>query len=186
MVGVKNKNNNTYSTSVSESEFPLLLQADIYKVLMDASGNLPVSFTMPALTAGTANIGVVGTHQKLLAAMYADTVATLAAAATFTSTARDTQVAATAPFLAFGEVQVLAISDKALSLYVDESVDSSAWHTVKVLAATDVVDYAGTPATLKVASLNYKPTARYVRLTIKNTEATDANTICKMWSRVIG
>ena len=158
----------------------------VEKMNFDVTNQLRVVFVQPALTAGTATIGVVGSHQKLLAAMYADTVATLAAGATFTGTSRDTQVGTTAPFLAFGTFRVRAISDKALSLYIDESTDGTTWHTMYVKAATDVIDYAGTPATLKVASLNYKPTARYVRLTIKNTEASAANTICKMWSRVIG
>ena len=144
--------------------------------------------TAAVLSAGTANIGVVGTHQKLLAAMYADTVATLAAGATFTGTSRDTQVGAAspvAPFYAFGQFQVLAISDKTASLYIDESTDGTNWHTVYVQAGAAVADYAGSPATLYVASLNYKCTARFIRAVLKNTSG-DTNTICKMWSRVIG
>lgn len=158
----------------------------VEKMNFDATNQLRVVFVQPALVAGTATIGVVGSQQKLLAAMYADTVAILAAGATFTGTARDTQVAATAPFLSFGTFRVEAISDKALSLFINESTDGTTWHTVYKKDATAVADYAGTPASLNVVNLDWNCTARYVRAVIKNTEASDVNTICKMWSRVIG
>lgn len=158
----------------------------VEKMNFDATNQLRVVFVQPALVAGTATIGVVGSHQKLLAAMYADTVATLAAGATFTGTSRDTQVSTSAPYLAFGTFRVQALSDKALSLFIDESTDNSTWHTVYKKDATAVVDYAGTPASLNVVNLEWNCTARYVRAVIKNTEAIAANTVCKMWSRVIG
>lgn len=158
----------------------------VEKMNFDATNQLRVVFVQPALVAGTATIGVVGSHQKLLAAMYADTVATLAAGATFTGTARDTQVATTAPYLAFGTFRVQALSDKALSLFIDESTDGTTWHTVYKKDATAVADYAGTPASLNVVNLDWNCTARFVRAVIKNTEASAANTVCKMWSRVIG
>lgn len=158
----------------------------VEKMNFDATNQLRVAFIQPSLPTGTANIGVVGLQQKLLAAMYADTVATLEAGSRFTGTARDTQVSTSAPYLAFGTFRVEAISDKALSLFIDESTDGTTWHTVYKKDATAVANYAETPVSLNVVNLDWNCTARYVRAVIKNTEASDVNTICKMWSRVIG
>lgn len=155
-------------------------------IINQVTGELKVIASLSstaALTASTATIGVVGTHQKLLAAMYADTTANLAASAVFTGTSRDTQVGTSAPYLAFGSFKVAVATDKAGSLYIEESTDGTTWAGMAKIDGASTEDSTG--ATKVVASTLYNPSARYVRLAWKNTSG-DTTTFMRIWSRVIG
>ncbi len=137
-----------------------------------------------AAVASTANIGVVGSQQKLLAAMYQDTTTNLGAGAVFTGTARDTQVATTAPYLAYGKFQVGVVSDLAGTVYIDASTNGTNWYPAIVpVALTTMTDSDGT-TTRFVANVEYNCVSRYVRLKVKNTAGTTS--VLSVWSRVIG
>lgn len=156
----------------------------IGKLNFDTANQLRVVFTQPALVAGTANVGVVGTLQKLLSNPYTDTTSNLAASAVYTGTARDLQIGTTAPFYYYGGFSVLTVSDKAGTLYFDESQDNTNWYCPFSVNTTAITDSDGTTIR-NVISYDYKPTARYVRLKYKNTSG-DTTGLLFISSRVIG
>ena len=156
----------------------------IEKLNFDNTNQLRVVFVQPALVAGTANVGVVGTIQKLLANPYADTTTNLAAAAVYTGTLRNLQVGTTAPYYYYGAFSVLTFSDKTGTLYIDESADGSNWTCVYSVNTSEVTDSDGTTKR-NVCNIEHKPTMRYARLKYKNTSG-DTTTVLSITSRVIG
>lgn len=156
----------------------------IEKMNFDTFNQLKVVQIQPALVAGTANIGVIGSLQKLLANPYTDTSANLAASAVYTGASRDLQIGTTAPYYYYGGFSILTVSDKTGTLFVEESQDNTNWYCVYSVNTSIITDDVG--GTKNVASMDYKPTARYIRLKYKNTHATDATTSLLVTSRVIG
>lgn len=127
------------------------------------SGTQPVSFTQPALVAGTARIGSVATA----GIWYDDSSATLAGNATFTGTSRDLTVTATATAFANAatyakELRVSAESDVTGTLWLEVSRDNSNWRRVKSVA-TSAVTGGGF-----YAEIVHQPSWRYARVGYTN------------------
>ena len=152
----------------------------------DANG-LDVDVTrLPALVAGTANIGTLGSggahslgYVGARGIHFDDTSAVLAAAATFTGTGRD--VTGNAPGGAMGNVNISggigakearfqAISDVGGTLYIEVSTDNATWRRIREVAATNT----GTGG-LYVAEIELRPARRYVRAVYVNGAAGQAH-----------
>lgn len=127
------------------------------------SGTQPVSFTQPALVAGTARVGFIAGA----GIWYDDSSTVLAANATFTGTSRDLTVTATATAMANAatyakEVRVSAESDQSGTLWVEFSRDTTNWRRAKS-AATAAVTGGG-----QFAEIVFRPSWRYMRVGFTN------------------
>jgi hypothetical protein len=139
-----------------------LLQAAPYATepipIAQITGTQPVSFTQPALVAGTARVGFVAGA----GIWYDDSTTVLAASATFTGTSRDATVTATAT--AFGnagtyaeEIRTSAESDQSGTLFLEVSRDNTTWRRIKT-APTVAVTGGG-----QYAEIIHSPSWRYWR-----------------------
>jgi hypothetical protein len=127
------------------------------------SGTQPVSFTQPALVAGTARIGFVAGA----GIWYDDSAVALASGATFTGTSRDATVTATATAFANAatyamEVRVSAESDQSGTLWLDVSRDNTNWRRAKSVATTAVTGGG------QYAEIVHRPSWRYWRAGFTN------------------
>jgi hypothetical protein len=127
------------------------------------SGTQPVSFTQPALVAGTARVGFVAGA----GIWFDDSATALAANATFTGTSRDLTVTATATAFANAatyakEVRVSAESDQSGTLWIEVSRDNTNWRRAKSVA-TAAVTGGG-----QYAEIVHRPSWRYVRVGFTN------------------
>lgn len=127
------------------------------------SGTQPVSFTQPALVAGTARVGFVAGA----GIWYDDSAVALAANATFTGTSRDATVTATATAFANAatyamEVRVSAESDQSGTLWLEVSRDNTNWRRAKSVA-TAAVTGGG-----QYAEIVHRPSWRYWRAGFTN------------------
>lgn len=123
----------------------------------------PVSFTQPALVAGTARVGFTAGA----GIWYDDSAVNLAGAATFTGTARDLTVTATATAFANAatyakELRVSAESDVTGTLWLEVSRDNTNWRRVKSVA-TAAVTGGGF-----YAEIVHRPSWRYARVGYTN------------------
>jgi hypothetical protein len=126
------------------------------------TGNQPITHA-GALAAGTARVGFVAGA----GIWYDDTSTLLAANATFTGTARDATVTATAT--AFGnaatyamEVRVSAETDQAGTLWLETSRDNATWRRVKAVPTAAVTGGA------QAAEIVHRPAWRYWRAGFTN------------------
>lgn len=134
------------------------------------------NLAIPAfLQSGANRIGYVGVVEKLLATPYTDTTTALGASASFTGTARDTQVDSSSPYCFLGFIRAAALADQAGTLFIDESPDNTTW----VLGVKSASVSANA-----VAILEHKPIYRYVRVRYVN--GATAQTSFRLWSRVGG
>lgn len=135
-------------------------------VQQGTAGNLNTTATLsalPALVAGTARVGFVGAA----GIWYDDSSTTLAANATFTGSARDATVTATATAFANAgtyatEVRVSAESDQSGTLWVEFSRDNSTWRRAKSTATASVTGGA------QFAEIVFRPSWRYWRCGFTN------------------
>lgn len=111
----------------------------------------------------------------LLATPYTDTTTALGANASYTGTARDTQLDSSSPYCYLGFIRAAALADQPGTLYIDESPDNTIW----VLGVRSVAVSANT-----VAIIEHKPIYRYVRVRYVN--GATAQTSFRLWSRVGG
>ncbi len=130
---------------------------------IQVSGTQPVSFTQPALVAGTARIGTISGA----GIWYDDTSANLASNATFTGTSRDATVTATATAFANAatyaqEVRACAESDVSGTLWLEVSRDNVNWRRIRSVA-TAAITGGG-----QAAELIYRPSWRYWRVGYTN------------------
>lgn len=123
----------------------------------------PVSFTQPALVAGTARVGFTAGA----GIWYDDSATNLAGAATFTGTSRDLTVTATATAFANAatyakELRVSAESDVTGTLWLEVSRDNTNWRRVKSVATTAVAGGGF------YAEIVHRPSWRYARVGYTN------------------
>jgi hypothetical protein len=133
------------------------------------SGTQPVSFTQPALVAGTARVGFVAGA----GIWYDDSSTNLAANASFTGTSRDATVTATATAFANAatyakEVRVSAESDVTGTLWIEASRDNTAWRRVKSVATAAVAGGGF------AAEIVHRPSWRYWRVGYTNAAGAQA------------
>lgn len=135
----------------------------------DAANGLDVDVTrLPSLPFGTNRLG--GVHS--LAVWHNDTVTALAAAGTFTGTARDATAVGSGAYTSSGfpnEARGLAISDVAGTLHLEVSRDNVTWRRI------DSVATAAKASGLHVAEALYKPATRYFRWVYVNGSAAQAH-----------
>jgi hypothetical protein len=137
--------------------------AAVQLVASNTAGNMLVSFTQPALVAGTARVGYVAGA----GIWYDDSSTALAANATFTGTSRDATVTATATAFANAgtyaeEVRVSAESDVSGTLWLEVSRDNTNWRRAKSVA-TAAVTGGG-----QYAEILHSPSWRYWRAGFTN------------------
>lgn len=127
------------------------------------TGTQPVSFTQPALVAGTARVGFVAGS----GIWYDDSSTVLAANTTFTGVSRDATVTATATAFAnaatyAGEVRAAAESDQSGTLWLEVSRDNTNWRRAKSVP-TAAVTGGG-----QYAEIVHRPSWRYWRVGFTN------------------
>ena len=131
--------------------------------IIQVTGTQPVSFTQPALVAGTARAAFVAGA----AIWFDDSSTVLAGAATFTGTSRDLTVTATAVAMANAatyakEVRVSAETDQSGTLWVEFSRDNTNWRRAKAAPTAAVTGGA------QFAEIVFRPSWRYMRVGFTN------------------
>lgn len=130
---------------------------------VQTTGTQAVSFTQPALVAGTARVGFVAGA----GIWFDDTSTLLAGNATFTGTSRDATVTATATAFANAatyakEVRASAETDQAGTLWLEASRDNATWRRVKAVATAAVTGGS------QYAEIVHRPSWRYWRVGFTN------------------
>jgi hypothetical protein len=127
------------------------------------SATQPVSFTQPALVAGTARVGAIACS----GIWFDDSSTNLALNATFTGTSRDLTVTATATAFANAatyaqEMCVSAESDVMGTLWLEASRDNTNWRRIKSVPTTAVTGGGF------FAEIVHRPSWRYARVGYTN------------------
>jgi len=129
----------------------------------------------------THRVGIFLPSARLLATPYTDTTTALGANASYTGTARDTQISGSSPYDYFVYINAHAVSDVSGTLMIQESPDGSTWVTVRNEPTSAVTNPDGT--TVQVAAIHMHPvTLRYVRVAYRN--GATAQTSFRLSSRV--
>ena len=143
-------------------------------------GTQPVSFTQPALVAGTARVG----FEAAAGIWYDDTSTALGAAASFTGTSRDATVTATATAWANAatyaqEIVLSAEQDVSFTLALEVSRDNTNWRRVKAVASAAVTGGG------QYSEIVHRPSWRYWRLVVVNGAGAAARTTAGSFAKAL-
>ena len=145
-------------------------------------GTSTVNIALPVMiSSGNNRIGMVLPTARLLALPYTDSTTALGANASYTGTARDTQLSGSSPYDHLAFINAHAVSDQAGTLMIQESPDGSTWVTVRNQPTQALTNPDG--STVQVALIEqHAVTLRYVRVAYRN--GSTAQTSFRLSSRV--